>query len=219
MTTEARLPSSSRKKATPSTQRAGGPGGVSSSHGLSPSANHPGFTQLPSSNNGPANYGPTVHDSTVLHHYQAAVQLLQQAKFEKALVAFEKLLATAPPALAERCRMYVTACHRQLTKTKLEFATPEEQYDYAVSLLNTDYYEEAREQFMDILRGHPDADYALYGLAVLDSMTGQVEECLEHLARSIEGNPKNRLQARTDTDFQSMQDDPRFTELLYPEIP
>ena len=159
------------------------------------------------------------HDPAVLQHYQSALQLMQQAKYDKALIAFEKLQSTAPLPLAERCRMYLTACHRELSKTKLTFATAEEQYDYAVSLLNTDYYEEAREQFGDILSGHPNADYALYGLAVLDSITGQVEECLAHLARSIEQNPRNRLQARTDTDFQSMQDDPRFTELLYPEAP
>jgi tetratricopeptide (TPR) repeat protein len=159
------------------------------------------------------------HDAAVLQHYQSAVQLLQQAKFDKALIAFEKLLGTAPPPLAERCRMYLTACHRELSKAKLTFASPEEQYDYAVSLLNTDYYEEAREQFTAILDGHPSADFALYGLAVLDAITGQVEECLEHLAQSIERNPRNRLQARTDNDFQSMQDDPRFTELLYPETP
>ena len=77
----------------------------------------------------------------------------------------------------------------------------------------------ARDQFLEILRGHPTADYALYGLAVLDAITGQVEECLEHLAQAIESNARNRLQARTDTDFQAMQDDPRFTELLYPEAP
>jgi tetratricopeptide (TPR) repeat protein len=159
------------------------------------------------------------HDAALLQNYQAAVQLLQQAKFDKALIAFEKLLSTAPVPLAERCRMYVTACHRELGKSKLTFATPEEQYDYAVSLLNTDYFEEAREQFNAILRGFPSADFALYGLAVLDAITGQVEECLEHLAQSIEQNPRNRLQARTDTDFQAMQDDPRFTELLYPEAP
>jgi tetratricopeptide (TPR) repeat protein len=115
--------------------------------------------------------------------------------------------------------MYVSACHRELSKTKLVFNSPEEQYDYAVSLLNTDYYEEAREQFIEILLGNPEADYALYGLAVLDAITGQVEECLERLSAAIEANPRNRLQARTDTDFQSMQDDPRFTELLYPETP
>ena len=159
------------------------------------------------------------HDPAVLQNYQAALTLLQQAKYEKALIAFEKLQSTAPVPLAERCRMYLTACHRELSKTKLTFISVEEQYDYAISLLNTDYYEEAREQFNEILRGHPTADYALYGLATLDAITGQVEECLGHLARSIEQNPRNRLQARTDTDFQSMQDDPRFTELLYPEVP
>ena len=159
----------------------------------------------------------SAHDALILSHYQTALQLLQQSKYDKALVAFEKLLGSASPALAERCRMYVTACHRQLDKTKLEFATPEEQYDYAISLLNTDYYEEARVQFQSILTGHPTADYALYGLAILDAITGQIEECLDHLARAIDGNPRNRLQARTDSDFQSMLDDPRFTELLYPE--
>ena len=191
MMLEARTTLSSRKKASPSAPTA----------------------------SGSAKHVTSQAEAAVLQHYQAALQLLQQAKFEKALVAFEKLLGTAPPPLAERCRMYVTACHRELSKSKLEFATPEEQYDYAVSLLNTDYYEEAREQFIEILRGHPAADYALYGLAVLDAITGQVEECLEHLARAIDGNPRNRLQARTDTDFQAMQDDPRFTELLYPEAP
>jgi len=30
-------------------------------------------------------------------------------------------------------------------------------------------------------------------------------------------NPHNRFQARNDSDFQNMADDPRFTELLYPE--
>jgi tetratricopeptide (TPR) repeat protein len=196
MTLEARTPLSTRRKLIPPADRAGGTGANSS---------------------GAANRGATHHDAATLQHYQAALQLLQQAKFEKALIAFEKLLGTAAPPLAERCRMYVTACHRELSKATLDFASPEERYDYAVSLLNTDYYEEAREQFVEILRGHPSADYALYGLAVLDAITGQVEECLAHLSGAIESNPRNRLQARTDTDFQSMQDDPRFTELLYPE--
>jgi TolA-binding protein len=165
----------------------------------------------------PGGPAPANHTGPVFQHYQAALQLMQQAKFEKALVAFEKLLSGAPPELAERSRMYITACHRQLSRSNLTFATPEEQYDYAVSLLNMDYYEEAREQFSEVLRKYPRADYALYGLAVLDAITGQVEDCLDHLARAIHANSRNRLQARTDTDFQSMVDDPRFTELLYPE--
>jgi tetratricopeptide (TPR) repeat protein len=168
---------------------------------------------------GPGSHGHSHHDAALLQHYQAALQLLQQAKFEKALVAFEKLLSTAPPPLAERCRMYLTACHRELAKSKLVFATPEEQYDYAISLLNTGFYEEARDQFVGILKANSSADYAYYGLAILESMTGQAEPCLEHLAKAIELSPHNRIQARSDSDFQDMADDPRFTELLYPEVP
>jgi tetratricopeptide (TPR) repeat protein len=129
------------------------------------------------------------------------VQLLQQAKYDKALAAFEKLLPTAPPEILERCKMYMATCRRQLERPSLAFLTPEERYDYAVSQLN------------------PRADYAYYGLAVLDSITGRSQDCLNNLSKAIALNPKNRLQARSDNDFQSMVDDPRFTELLYPEIP
>ena len=161
----------------------------------------------------------TVATGPAFQQYQAAVQLLQQGKYEKALAAFEKLHPVAPFELKERCKMYIVTCQRQLEQTSLVFDTPEEHYDYAISKLNTGYYEEAREQFNSILTGHPDADYALYGLALLEAITGRSQECLDNLGKAIEMNPKNRLQARVDNDFQSMSDDPRFTELLYPEIP
>lgn len=153
------------------------------------------------------------------NQYQAAVQLLQQGKFERALDAFNKLLPNAPATLVERCRMYITTCRRQIDKPALKFLTPEEHYDYAVSQLNTGYYEDAREQFQLILTEHPTADYAYYGLAVLSAITGQSQDCLDNLQRAIDLNPKVRVQARVDNDFQSMVDDPRFTELLYPEVP
>lgn len=152
------------------------------------------------------------------HQYQSAVQMVQQGKYEKALAAFEKLLPIAPAEILERCRMYVTTCRRQMEKHGLAFLTPEERYDYAVSQLNAGYFEEAGEQLRGILADTPDADYAYYGLAVLDSITGRAQGCLDSLAKAIQLNPKNRLQARSDNDFQSMLDDPRFTELLYPEV-
>jgi len=155
----------------------------------------------------------------VFQHYQSAVQLLQQGKYEKALGILEKLLPEAPAEIQDRCRMYIATCRRQMEKSSLSFLTPEEHYDYAISLLNTGYYEEAREQFGHILTAHPNADYAFYGLAVLEAITGRSQDCLSNLGRAIEMNPKNRLQARADNDFQNMVDDPRFTELLYPEVP
>ncbi len=121
---------------------------------------------------------PAVHATTgpAFQHYQAAVQLVQQAKYDKALAAFEKLLPAAPPEIFDRCKMYISTCQRQLETPQLAFATPEERYDYAVSQLNTGFYEEAREQFTGVINDHPRADYAYYGLAVLDSSTGHPQE-------------------------------------------
>ncbi|MGD0832726.1 MAG: hypothetical protein ABR907_17470, partial [Terracidiphilus sp.] len=121
-------------------------------------------------------------------HYQAAVQLLQQGKYDKALAAFEKLLPAAPVELLERTKMYISTCQRQLDGHNLTFLTPEENYDYAISLLNTGYYEDAREQFEGILVRYSGADYAYYGLALLDAITGRTQDCLRNLGRAIELN-------------------------------
>lgn len=153
-----------------------------------------------------------------LHDYQGALKLMQEGKFEKAQDIFQALIETAAPELKERSRVYLAVCARHAKKEARTFATPDEHYDYAISLLNTGVYDEAREQFEKILGSHPQADYALYGLAVLESMTGQTDGCLDHLGKAIQINSRNRIQARTDSDFQDMADDPRFTELLYPEM-
>lgn len=154
----------------------------------------------------------------MLTDYQNAVQLMQQGKYEKARAAFEKLSHDAPAEILERVRVYITVCDRNCASAALDFDTPEEQYDYAVSLLNAGSWEEARDQFEAILASSPKADFAHYGMAILSSMTGQAEEALDHLGRAIELNPANRIQARSDPDFVDMADDPRFTELLYPEL-
>jgi tetratricopeptide (TPR) repeat protein len=150
--------------------------------------------------------------------YEAALQLMQQGKFDKAHAAFDKMLLNSPGELADRVRMYINACLLQISKGKTTFTSHEEQYDYAISLLNNGHYEDARQQFKSILAAHPTADFAFYGLAVLASMTGDSRECLEHLTEAIRHNPRNRIQARADSDFQDMADDPRFTDLLYPEV-
>ena len=150
-------------------------------------------------------------------HDQNAVQLLQEGKFEKARPLFEKLIKEGAPELLERSRTYLAVCERNGKKNGLAFSNPEEQYDYAISLLNTGNYEDARDQFESLLGNGLLVDYAHYGLAILNSITGQAEECLDHLHKAIEMNPQNRIQARGDTDFNDMADDPRFTELLYPE--
>ena len=154
----------------------------------------------------------------VIANYEAALQLVQKRQYEKAHEAFNKMLASGPGDLADRIRMYINACLLQVSKGTTNFSSHEEQYDYAISLLNIGQYDDASKHFKEILAQNESADYAFYGLAVLASMTGDSNTCLEHLTEAIRQNPRNRIQARADSDFQDMADDPRFTELLYPEV-
>ena len=154
---------------------------------------------------------------STLSLYESALKLMQAGKFEKAHIAFNAMLATAPNDLADRIRMYISACVAQIDKGTTKFESHEERYDYAVSLLNHGHYEDARQHFHEILLKEKAADYAFYGLALLSSMTGDTSKCIDHLTEAIRLNGQNRFQARLDSDFDSVADDPRFTELLYPE--
>ena len=57
----------------------------------------------------------------------------------------------------------------------------------------------------------------VYAMAVLDCLTGEAESAIQNLQLAIQLRPENRYHARNDEDFSFLQEDPRFTELLYPE--
>jgi hypothetical protein len=54
-------------------------------------------------------------------------------------------------------------------------------------------------------------------MAALDCLTGEAESAMQNLKVAIQLRPENRYHARNDEDFSFLQEDPRFTELLYPE--
>jgi len=151
-------------------------------------------------------------------HYEAAIRLIHDRKFDKARDALLKILASgAPQHVCDRARVHLGACQSKLSDSRPTAKAPEEQYDAAIVLMNEGKNDDARAAMDKIVKSHPDADFAHYGLALLHCAGSRVEEALRHLGRAIELNPRNRIQARNDGDFQNMADDPRFTELLYPE--
>lgn len=149
--------------------------------------------------------------------YEQGLKSMQSQKFDRAKLLFEKVVASGPRELADRALVHLNICKQQLTRVQTNFATAEEHYDYAISLMNMGDYVGAREHLETICRDDAKLDFVWYGLAVLDCLTGRAQESLQHLAEAIRLNPQNRLQARNDSDFKSMTDDPRFTELIYPE--
>ncbi len=152
-----------------------------------------------------------------VENYEAGLRALQERKFEKAKAAFEKVLAGTSRELGDRARVHLSTCHQLTMKTELSFESPEEHYDYAISLMNQGEYVGAREHLEKLQKGSAQKDYVAYGLAALDCQTGHLEDALRRLGEAITANPQLRFQARNDGDFHNLVEDPRFTELLYPD--
>ncbi len=152
-----------------------------------------------------------------VQNYEAGLRAMQEHKFDKARAMFQKLVGGSVRELADRAAVHLNACNQHLEKTATQFKTPEEHYDYVVSLINIGDYVNAREHLDKLTKQVPNADYVAYGLAALDCLTGHSEDALRNLDQAIRLNPTLRFQARNDSDFQNLTEDPRFTELLYPD--
>ena len=153
-----------------------------------------------------------------LQSYEAGLRAMQEHKFDKAKPHFQKVLAGPIKELADRATVHLSICNQHLERSAAtQFKTPEEHYDYAVSLMNVGDYVTAREHLEKLLKQNAKTDYVIYGLAALDCLTGHVEDSLRRLDEALHLNSQLRFQARNDSDFQNLAEDPRFTELLYPD--
>jgi tetratricopeptide (TPR) repeat protein len=158
------------------------------------------------------------HFAQALQSYEAGLRALQERKFEKAKPLFQKVLAGPSRELIDRASVHLSTCNQHLERsTSTQFKTIEEHYDYAVSLMNVGDYVTAREHIEKLLKQSPKTDFVVYGLAALDCLTGHVEDSLKHLDEALRLNAGLRYQARNDSDFHNLAEDPRFTELLYPD--
>lgn len=70
-------------------------------------------------------------------------------------------------------------------------------------------YDESKGFLLEGLELHPGNASLLYNLACAEAMLGERDAALEHLAEAVQ-NPRFRKFAKTDSDFDSLRDDPRF---------
>jgi uncharacterized Ntn-hydrolase superfamily protein len=75
-------------------------------------------------------------------------------------------------------------------------------------------YAEGMALLRDAVASHGDDAVLLYDLACFESLAGETEEALRHLARSVELDPGLRPGAAADSDFDALRSDPRFESLV-----
>jgi tetratricopeptide (TPR) repeat protein len=150
--------------------------------------------------------------------YEEAVQAFHQQKYAKAKVALEKVIAGPGKELSDRGRMHLRVTEQRLARQPA--ASPrstEDHYQQGVAMMNLGRWDDAREHLLKARKMTPKADFVFYAMAALDCLTGEAESAMENLKVAISLRPENRYHARNDEDFAFLQEDPRFTELLYPE--
>lgn len=152
----------------------------------------------------------------LLEQYAAGMKLYSQQKFERAQPLLEKVCEGPFRELAERAGVHLRVCRHRLNGA----ATPqtgEECYQAAIVKLNAAQYNDAEELLNKALKqGYQTPDLS-YALACLRAQTRDADAALHHLQEAIAGDPTCRLLARQDRDFELLAEDPRFTEILYPE--
>jgi tetratricopeptide (TPR) repeat protein len=150
--------------------------------------------------------------------YEEALQQFQEQKYAKAKVVFEKVLTGPNREFADRARVHLRIVEQRLKPTEAPSPkTPEEHYQHGVAMMNMGRWDDARTHLLKARKLAPKADYVIYAMAALDCLTGEADSAMENLKLAIQLRPENRYHARNDEDFAFLQEDPRFTELLYPD--
>ena len=150
--------------------------------------------------------------------YDDALALFHQQKFAKAKQELEKVLEGPSKELADRARMHLKIAEQRMKPSQEQNPrTAEEHYQRGVAMMNIGRWDDARESLDKARKAAPKADHIHYALAALDCLTGEADSALANLKVAIQLRSENRYHARNDEDFAFLQEDPRFTELLYPE--
>jgi tetratricopeptide (TPR) repeat protein len=189
----------------------------SASHGHSkPVKRKPLAPQHPPQRGGVEMVDPRVQAQLKL--YDEALAMFHQQKFAKAKAELEKVLEGPSKELADRARMHLKIAEQRMKPSHEQNPrTADEHYQRGVAMMNIGRWDDARESLDKARKAAPKADYIHYALAALDCLTGEADSAMKNLKVAIELRPENRYHARNDEDFAFLQEDPRFTEMLYPE--
>ena len=149
-----------------------------------------------------------------IRNFEAGLGFERRQNYRKAREIFEKVVATAPLAIADRARVHLNACNERLGANAPTPKTAGDFHVLGVAELNSGRLELAVEHLSKAQKLDPKREEIRYALAAAYARSGDSDEALEHLRAAIHLRPQNRFQARQDADFENLAGDPRFTGLL-----
>jgi tetratricopeptide (TPR) repeat protein len=152
-----------------------------------------------------------------MESFEEGMRLFHARQFQRARDSFMPAMHGPDRAVAHRAGLHVRMCEARLESPGVVLNTPEEHYNYAVTLINSRDLTAAQKHLRSALEADPSADHVLYALAACQCLGGDLQPAYENLKRAIDLQPRNRLAARQDPDFAAMADHQAFARLLYPD--
>jgi hypothetical protein len=73
---------------------------------------------------------------------------------------------------------------------------------------------ELRARLEDLIAANPQYPMLVYNLACSDSLSGRKADAIDHLQRAVGASEEFRADAREDSDFDSIRDEPSFKALI-----
>jgi len=159
------------------------------------------------------------HFASAVQAYEAGIKLMHSEDFEKAIKCFENLVAEHPdePEIQERAKVLIHACEKKIQENaRTVLRSVDDHYNVGIADLNRRSLESAIEHLQHALKMAPKADHILYALAAANALQGNRDQAIQHLKQAIQHRPENRFQALRDSDFQTLQDDTEFKQLVTP---
>ena len=154
---------------------------------------------------------PNLADDPNVQLFERAVQAANHKKWREAAKMFEQVRAeTDLPALAQRARRYLAVCADNAGGGGDTASDP---YLEAVVLRNQGRFEEALALCTRGGRSGKDDRFA-YLAAAIHARQGEYQKAGDLLSKAIEANPRNRVVATHDEDFDSLRRSPEHSSLF-----
>jgi len=157
------------------------------------------------------------HLGNAVQAYEAALKLMHAEDFGRAIRSFEELIAehSEEPEIQERAKVLMHACEKKLHESeRTVLRSADDHYNVGIAELNRREMASAIQHLEHALKLNPKADHVLYALAAASAIQGDRENAFQHLKQAIHFRPENRFLAARDSDFESLQQDPDFRQLL-----
>ena len=159
------------------------------------------------------------HFDNAIQAYEAGIKLMHSEEFVKAIRCFDDLITeyVGEPEIQGRAKVLLHACEKRIQERgRAVLRSAEDYYNVGIGKLNQRALDAAIEHLQHALKLAPKSDHILYALATANALKGDRDQALEYLKQSIHYRGENRFLAARDEDWESLQEDADFRQLVTP---